>query len=89
MTGGQTNDCSQAASLIAKVPDAEVIIADKGYDTEAIRAQVEQQGSKVVIPRKRNSLKGNADLDKGLYRNRHRRKCLRPVEAFPGGGFSI
>ncbi|PPS24576.1 IS5 family transposase, partial [Pseudomonas amygdali pv. morsprunorum] len=63
--------CSQAASLIAKVPDAEVIIADKGYDTEAIRAQVEQQGSKVVIPRKRNSLKGNADLDKGLYRNRH------------------
>ncbi|EPM69205.1 transposase, IS4, partial [Pseudomonas syringae pv. actinidiae ICMP 18804] len=71
LTGGQTNDCSQAASLIAKVPDAEVIIADKGYDTEAIRAQVEQQGSKVVIPRKRNSLKGNADLDKGLYRNRH------------------
>ncbi|KWS54195.1 IS5 family transposase, partial [Pseudomonas amygdali] len=71
VTAGQTNDCSQAASLIAKVPDAEVIIADKGYDTEAIRAQVEQQGSKVVIPRKRNSLKGNADLDKGLYRNRH------------------
>ncbi|EPM65067.1 transposase, IS4 [Pseudomonas syringae pv. actinidiae ICMP 18801] len=24
-----------------------------------------------MIPRKRNSLKGNADLDKGLYRNRH------------------
>ncbi|WP_122311004.1 IS5 family transposase, partial [Pseudomonas amygdali] len=71
VTAGQTNDCSQVASLIAKVPDAEVIIADKGYDTEAIRAQVEQQGSKVVIPRKRNSLKGNADLDKGLYRNRH------------------
>jgi transposase len=66
-----SNDCSQAASLIAKVPDAEVIIADKRYDTEAIRARVEQQGSKVVIPRKRNSLKGNADLDKGLYRNRH------------------
>ncbi|MDU8526501.1 transposase, partial [Pseudomonas syringae pv. actinidifoliorum] len=40
-------------------------------DTEAIRAQVEQQGSKVVIPRKRNSLTGNAALDKGLYRNRH------------------
>lgn len=71
VTAGQTNDCSQAASLIAKVPDAEVIFADKGYDTETIRAQVEQQGSKVVIPRKRNSLKGNADLDKGLYRNRH------------------
>jgi transposase len=37
--------------VIAKVTDAEAIIADKGYDTEAIRDQVEQQGSKVVIPR--------------------------------------
>jgi transposase len=24
-----------------------------------------------VIPRKRNSIKGNADLDRGLYKNRH------------------
>jgi len=24
-----------------------------------------------VIPRKRNSIKGNTDLDKGLYRYRH------------------
>jgi transposase len=47
------------------------IIADKGYGTEAIRAQVERQGSKVVIARKRNSLEGNANLDQGLYRNRH------------------
>ena len=71
LTGGQVNDCSQAASLIAKVQGAETIIADKGYDSEAIRAQVKQQGSQVVIPRKRNSLKGNADLDRGLYRHRH------------------
>ena len=24
-----------------------------------------------MIPRKRNSVKGHADLDRGLYRNRH------------------
>lgn len=71
ITGGQVNDCTQAPALVAKVPTAQMIIADKGYDSEAIRKQVEQQGAKTVIPRKRNSVKGNADLDRGLYRNRH------------------
>jgi transposase len=71
ITGGQVNDCTQAPALIAKLPTAETIIADKGYDSEKIRTQIEQQGAQVVIPRKRNSMKGNADLDRGLYRNRH------------------
>ena len=44
---------------------------NKGYDSERIREQVERQGAKAVIPRRRNSVKGNADLDRGLYRNRH------------------
>ncbi len=46
-------------------------MADKGYDSERIGAQIEDQGARPVIPRKRNPLKGNADLDKGLYRYRH------------------
>lgn len=71
LTGGQVNDCTQASSLIARVAGAETLVADKGYDSEAIREQVKQQGAKAVIPRKRNSVKGNADLDRGLYRNRH------------------
>ena len=71
ITGGQINDCTQAPALIAKLPEAETIVADKGYDSERVRQQVEQQGAKAVIPRKRNSVKGNAYLDRGLYRNRH------------------
>src|SRR5690606_41380985 len=51
--------------------EAGAIIADKGYDSEQIRAAIESQGARPVIPRKRNSVKGNADLDKGLYRYRH------------------
>ncbi len=71
ITGGQINDCTQAVTLIARLPAAEAIVADKGYDSERIREQIGQQGAKVVIPRKRNSVKGNADLDRGFYRNRH------------------
>jgi transposase len=60
-----------APELIARLPQVETIIADKGYDSERIRETIESQGAKSVIPRKRNSVKGNADLDRGLYRYRH------------------
>jgi transposase len=40
-------------------------------DSEKLRQQIEEQGAMTVIPRKRNSIKGNADLDRGLYKNRH------------------
>ncbi|PTQ78235.1 DDE family transposase [Nitrosospira multiformis] len=49
----------------------ETIIADKGYDSKRIRETIESQGARSGIPRKRNSVKGNADLDRGLYRYRH------------------
>ena len=44
--------------MIAKLPEAETIVADKGYDSERVREQVEQQGAKAVIPRKRNTVCG-------------------------------
>jgi len=71
ITGGQTHDCKQAPVLIEKLSEGETFVGDKGYDSKAIREQIEQLGAKAVIPRKRNSIKGNADLDKGLYRYRH------------------
>ncbi|SFA97228.1 hypothetical protein SAMN04244574_02851 [Azotobacter beijerinckii] len=46
-------------------------MADKGHGGERIREQIEAQGARVVIPRRRHSLKGNGDLDRGLYRYRH------------------
>lgn len=71
ITGGEINDCTAAPELIAQLPSAEVILADKGYDSERLRQQIEVQGARPVIPRKRNSIKGNADLDRELYRYRH------------------
>lgn len=71
ITGGEINDCTAAPELIAQLPSAEVIVADKGYDSERLRQQIEVQGARPVIPRKRNSIKGNADLDRELYRYRH------------------
>jgi len=71
ITGGQVHDCKAAPQLIEQLAQAEVIVADKGYDSTKIREQITDKGSKSVIPRKDNSLIGNHDTDWGLYKYRH------------------
>ena len=51
------NDCSVAAELIAKLPDTQAIVADKGYDSKCIREQIVKKGTRAVIPGKCNSVK--------------------------------
>jgi len=48
ISGGVVNDCTAAPELIAQLPSAEVIVADKGYDSERIREQIEAQGARVT-----------------------------------------
>jgi transposase len=49
---------------------AECLLADKGYDADAILQQSEEQGMKPVIPPKRNR-KIQREYDKELYKLRH------------------
>lgn len=67
ITGGQLHDSKAAKPLIGKLPKAKYIIADKGYDSEAIREQVRKRSSIPNIPRKSNSKIGNDDIDWCLY----------------------
>jgi transposase len=71
LTGGEVHDSKEAENLIEKLPNCGYIVADKGYDSEAIREQIRQKNSLPVIPRKRNSKVGNADIDWCLYKYRH------------------
>ena len=36
LTGGEVHDAKEALNLIAKLPKADFIIADKGYDRDEI-----------------------------------------------------
>ena len=51
-------------------PSAEHLIADKGYDSDAIVALAEQQGMRAVIPPRKNR-KVLRDYDRHLYKQRH------------------
>jgi transposase len=71
ITGGQVHDSKIAPQLVANIDKLEFVIGDKGYDSEALREQVSQQGGTAMIPRKDNSKKGNDDMDWCLYKYRH------------------
>lgn len=59
-------DCSLADELIEGLV-AEHLIADKGYDSDAIVEQARRQGMQAVIPPRKNR-KEQRDYDKHLYR---------------------
>lgn len=71
ITGGEVHDSQIAPALIYDMPQAGYVVGDKGYDSEALREQIQQSGSLAVIPRKRNSKKGNGEMDWHLYKYRH------------------
>ena len=69
VTSGTTADCTQAVALIDGFA-AEYLLADKGYDSNAVIAEAVRAGIKVVIPPKKNR-KEQREYDKELYRVRH------------------
>jgi transposase len=69
ITNGTTADCTQASILIEGIR-AEYLLADKGYDSDAIVDHAVAQGMKAVIPSRKNR-KNQRDYDRDLYRLRH------------------
>ena len=69
VTEGTVADCTQACSLIAGI-EAEHLLADRGYDSDAIVAQAKAQGMKPVIPPRKHR-KVQREYDEYLYKLRH------------------
>lgn len=69
ITEGTAADCTIAGLLIEGL-SAEYLLADKGYDANAILEQSIAQGMQPVIPPKQNR-KEMRDYDKELYKLRH------------------
>jgi transposase len=69
ITAGTTADCAQAHQLIEGI-DAEHLLADKGYDSDAIVEAARNQGMHAQIPPRKNR-KEQREYDKDLYKLRH------------------
>jgi IS5 family transposase len=65
---GTTADCAQSVALIDGF-EAEYLLADRGYDSDAIVDQAKLREMTPVIPPKKNR-RVRRDYDKGLYKAR-------------------
>lgn len=71
LTEGQMNDHKGASLLLASLPAAKELLADRGYDSDVFRAGLIQRGIAPCIPPVK-SRKITIPYDKVLYRQRHR-----------------
>ncbi|MCB2089387.1 MAG: IS5 family transposase [Sphingomonadaceae bacterium] len=70
LTPGNTHDAKVAVVAINAVPPSEYLVADKGYDSNALRSWLIERGTTPVIPSKSNR-KVQVDHDRQIYRQRN------------------
>jgi transposase len=70
LTGAEQSDIAQAQPLIDAIETPQVVIADKGYDADALVESIRQVGAEAVIPPRSHRLEPRA-FDKHRYRARH------------------
>jgi transposase len=67
---GNINDMTMAAALIEAAGPFDRLIADRGYDTNAIRALIAHRGAEAVIPTTL-SRRSPIPYDRAAYRTRN------------------
>ena len=70
LTGGQIADCAEAVALTDELGEGDILLADKGYDTNAIRAKAAERKAWANIPPKSNR-KGSFVFSRWVYRQRN------------------
>ncbi len=69
LTAGQEADVTQAEGLIEGLP-IEVVIGDKGYDSDKLVGAIEAKGAKAVIPPRSNRTE-QREYDEEQYKDRN------------------
>ena len=92
LTPGQAADVTQVPTLLAGA-EPEVVIADKGYDSDAVVEAIEAAGAEAVIPPKKNrTVQRPYDRDRYKDRNLAERtslhRCGRRRSKTDGDGIS-
>ena len=67
---GNVHDCKVARTCIAARPPSTELVADKGYDSRALREWLDGRGTRAVIPPRRNR-KVQYDYDRAIYKQRN------------------
>lgn len=71
LSEGQRHDITHAESLVENLDKVDIIVADKGYDSESFREFIGTKGAKSVIPKRRYNGETEEKVDWCLYKYRH------------------
>jgi transposase len=71
LTGGEAHDCPLAERLIRRVKPPKHMLGDKAYDSAELRQELDERGTKPVIPNRSNR-KQPFSFNKRLYKRRWR-----------------
>lgn len=71
ITAGQVSDYTYAAALMNALPEADWLLADRGYDADWFQEGLIERGTRPCIP-ERKSRKTTIKYDKRRYRRRNR-----------------
>jgi transposase len=71
LSAGQTSDYIGARALLASLPQADTLLADRGYDADWFRNALKERDIRPCIPSRRGRKKA-VPHDPDLYRQRHR-----------------
>ena len=71
LTEGQVSDYRGAATVLPALPQADILIADCGYDSDWFRQALAERGIEPCIPGRKNR-KQEIDYDADQYKQRNR-----------------
>ena len=81
ITAGQVGDITAAPTLL-EGQQGRAVLADKAYDSNALRSMIAQMGARAVIPSNR-SRKVIIPHDEAIYRHRNRiERCFSRLKHF-------
>lgn len=81
LSPGQDADCTHAEALLGD-HRPEAVLADKGYDSNAVVESIAARGTEVVIPPKANRVE-QREYDETLYRERNKvERCVNQFKQF-------
>jgi transposase len=70
LTEGQVSDYRGAATVLPALPDADILIADRGYDSDWFREALTDRSIEPCIPGRKNR-KLPVDYDTACYKQRN------------------
>ena len=71
MSAGQVSDCTGAAALLGDLPATKWLLADRGYDADWFREDLQDKGIRACIPG-RKARKAPVKYDKRRYKRCNR-----------------